>query len=151
MSLTVQLESFIQCFAEVSPLFEAHWKKTLHTEKLLPQYHLYFEKELQGRLFYLTLRDNRKLAGYWIAFLSPGHHNASKVVAMCDSWNLCDGYESGAAPLILFRGVDREYRRLGVDRSVAGHRAATPEVARLFAAFKYTPADIMYAKEYSND
>lgn len=148
--LTTQVESLTEAYhsGELQSLLPIHWNK-LALDKgkvpLDPQYEIYLQKDAQGQVTYVTLRDAGRLVGYWIAFIAPGLHYKTCLTAMMDIWNLLPEYENGRAALILMRAVEREYKRRGVNRSHIGEKLHKPS-GRLFKAFGYEPIETYYSK-----
>jgi hypothetical protein len=146
--LTAQVESLTTGADEILPLLSIHYRKlALNQDKvpLDPQYDIYLERDSRGEITYITLRDNGKLVGYWIAFIAPGLHYKTCLTATMDIWNVLKEYEGGVAPLILMRAVEREYKRRGVNRSYVGEKLHKPS-GRLFTAFGYHPVETYYSK-----
>lgn len=148
--LTAQVEDIDAAYhsGELTQLLPVHWDKlALHKDKvpLDPQYEVYLQRNLRGEVCYITLRDEGKLVGYWIAFIAPGLHYKTCLTAQMDIWNLLPQYENGRAALILMRAVEREYQRRGVNRSFIGEKLHKPS-GRLFKAFGYEPVETYYSK-----
>lgn len=148
--ITAQPESISEAIhsGEIMQLLPIHWEKLALDKQeipLDPQYETYLEKDRQGSVMYMTLRDRGRLVGYWIAFIQPGLHYRTCLTAQMDIWNLLPEYETGSAALILMRAVEREYKRRGVNRSFIGEKLHKP-TGRLFKAFGYEPIETYYSK-----
>lgn len=146
--ITASVESFTERREELVALFPAHWEKlALDKDRvpLDPNYEVYAQRERQGELMFIALRDAGRMVGYWTAFIAPGLHYGSTLTAQMDMWNVLPGHENGVAAMILMRAVEREYRRRGVKRSFAGEKDHRP-CGRLYRAFGYVPVETTYAK-----
>lgn len=58
-----------------------HYK---HGIPLSPDYQKYLVAEENNELIYITLRDNKKLVGYYIGFITPGLHYTSCLTQVMD-------------------------------------------------------------------
>ena len=146
--MTAQVESFTRRLEELKPLLGRHWEKLAENRDsvaLDPRYEVYAELDEAGELMLVTLRDRGRLAGYWIAVISPGLHYRSCLTATMDIWNILPEYEGGVAAMILMRAVEKEYRRRGVMRAFAGEKIRRP-CGRLYRAFGYGPVETHYSK-----
>ena len=146
--ITASIESFTERRDELAALFPAHWEK-LALDKdcvpLDPDYGAYAERERQGELMFVALRDAGRMIGYWTAFIAPGLHYRRCLTATMDMWNVLPDHENGVAAMILMRAVEREYQRRGVKRAFAGEKIHRP-CGRLYKAFGYAPVETHYSK-----
>ena len=148
--LTTCAESFIAGLDELKPLLPIHWEKLALDKEAVPldpDYEVYFERERRGQLLYMTLRDQGRLVGYWIAFIAPGLHYRTCLTATLDIWNLLPGYETGLAARLLMRSIEKEYKRRGVQRSIVGEKLKLP-TGKLFRAFGYRQIEAYWSKLY---
>ncbi len=146
--LTTTVESFAECLPELKPLFKGHWKKLALDQDavpLAPGYDKYRALEEAGELTLIAMRDQGRMVGYWTAVIAPSLHYETCLTAQMDMWNILPEHESTAAPLILMRGVEREYKRRGVQRSFVGEKIHRP-CGRLYRAFGYEPVETYYMK-----
>lgn len=146
--LKAQAECLAERLEEIKPLLPVHWEKLALDKEAVPldpQYALYLAREEAGQLLLVTLRDDGKMIGYWIAFVCAGLHYQTCLTATMDIWNLLPDYENGVAAMILMKEVHREYKRLGVNRSFASEKIHKP-CGRLFKAFGYEAIETHYSK-----
>lgn len=152
--ITAQVESLTECLdSEIKPLLMLHWNKlALNKDKvpLDPQYETYLIRDARDEVLFISLRDKGKMIGYWVAFIAPGLHYKTCLTHTMDIWNVLPEYEMTMAPLILFRAVEREIKRRGVNRSFIGEKLHRPS-GRLFKAFGYEPVETYYSKWIQND
>ena len=146
--MTASVESFTERLDELVALFPAHWEKlALDKDRVLldPSYEVYAQRERQGELMFIALRDAGRMVGYWTAFIAPGLHYQTCLTATMDMWNVLPDHENGVAAMILMRAVEREYRRRSVKRAFAGEKIHRP-CGRLYKAFGYAPVETHYSK-----
>lgn len=146
--ITAQVESFTERVSELKRLFPLHWEKLALDRDSIPldmRYDVYAALEEAGELMLVTLRDRGRLVGYWVAVIAPGLHYQGCLTATMDIWNLLPDYENGVAAMILMRAVEKEYRRRGVQRALAGEKLHRP-CGRLYRAFGYEPVETYYSK-----
>ena len=146
--ITASVESFTECRVELEKLFPQHWDKLALDKEAVPldpDYAAYAQRERQGELMFVALRDAGRMVGYWTAFIAPGLHYRRCLTATMDMWFVLPDHENGVATMILMRAVEREYRRRGVKRSFVGEKNHTP-CGRLYRAFGYAPVETHYSK-----
>lgn len=153
MTLTAQVESFRERLGELKELLPAHYDR-LSTHKahgiaLDPQYDIYFAREAAGELVFVTLREDGRMVGYWIAFVAPGLHYKACLTAIGDIWFVVPKHLNGTAPLRLGRAVERELKRRGVRLWFAGEKLHFP-CGRLYQALGMEPQECTWAKWLEN-
>ncbi len=148
MMLTAQVEDFSSAFQEAAPLLEKHYNiLSFHKGKfpLLPQLHVYQEREARGETVTITLRRDGSLIGYWMCFVAPGLHYSTCLTSIMDIWFIDPDHMAGKAPLILINAVENEMRRRGVNLWFAGEKLAKP-CGRLFEKLGFEKVETFYAK-----
>lgn len=146
--ITAQVESLTDCLEEIKPLLPIHWRKlALNQEEvpLDPQFEIYLQRDARGEVMFVSLRDAGRMVGYWVAFIAPGLHYKTCLTHTMDIWNMLPEYETGHSALVLFRAVEKEIKRRGVNRSFIGEKLHKPS-GRLFKAFGYEPVETYYSK-----
>lgn len=154
--LHARVESFALRMQELAPHWGAH--RELLAEPMLealgapanamplaPRLDAYCAMERRDELLLVVLRDDERLAGYWINFVGPGLHYASTAQAKMDIWYLLPEYRKGAAALILGRGVERALRSRGISLWTLGEKLHRP-AGRLYAALGAKPIEQYWAK-----
>ena len=147
--LTAQIESFVECLGEFKPLFPKHWEElALNKDKvpLDPQYEIYEAREARGELLFVTLRDLGMPVGYFIGFIAPGLHYKTCLTCTMDIFWVHPEYRSKGLPGVkLFRAVEAELKRRGVQRWFAGSKCHA-DASALFEFLKFEKVEIYYSK-----
>jgi hypothetical protein len=146
--ITCHVESFEERLAELQVLLPLHYEElALNQDKvpLVPQYGIYIDRERAGQLLFVTLRDAGELVGYFIGFISPGLHYSTCLTCNMDIFYVRQDKRAGSAGVRMFRFVEAELRRRGVQRWFMGskiHADASPLFKRIGAA----PVETYYSK-----
>lgn len=148
--LTAQVESLTERLDELKGLFPKHWEElALNRDKvpLDPIYEEYLARDGRGGVILVTLRQDGALIGYFVGFVAPGLHYRTCLTLTMDIFYLSPDHRNGSprAALMLFREVEREAKRRGVQRMFMGvklHRDA----GRLFERLEYQPVETYYSK-----
>ncbi len=152
--ITCQLERIEQVFPELDALFPRHWEElALFRDRmpLAPQYAEYVRREHDGRLFLVTVRQDGKIVAYYTANVMPGFHYASTLTGTQDLLYVLPELRGRGLAYPLFRHVEQELRRRGVQVWYAGWKAHAPnELNRLLPALGFEPADVYCAKWIGN-
>lgn len=86
--ITTSIEKFSDVFEEMKSLNLRHYHEISehgkHGINLNPDYDAYFDKENQGALIYIALRDEGKLIGYSINFIGHNLHYKDCMQMMMD-------------------------------------------------------------------
>ena len=146
--LTIQLESFAQRLDEFKPLFPLHWEElALNKDKvpLDPQYEIYIEREKRGELIFATIRELGKPVGYFIGFIAPGLHYKTCLTCTMDIFYVCKEKRTGTAGIKLFRFVEKELKRRGVDRWFMGSNVHA-DASALFERIGAAKVETYYSK-----
>jgi GNAT superfamily N-acetyltransferase len=146
--LTSQIETIRDGLEELKPLLPLHWRElALDQDKvpLDPQYGLYLAREERGEVIYMTLREDGKLMGYFIGFIAPGLHYQTCLTCTMDIFYVHPEHRNGRGGLRLFRSVERELKRRGVQRWFVGSKMHK-DASRLFEALKFDPVETYYSK-----
>lgn len=148
--LTAQVENLTERLEEMKPLFPLHWEElALNRDKvpLDPQYDEYLRRDALGMVLFVTLRERGELVGYFVGFVAPGLHYRTCLTLTMDIFYLAPAHRNGSpkGALLLFREVEREARRRGVNRMFMGvklHRDA----GAIFQRLEYQPVETYYSK-----
>lgn len=148
--LTVQIESFAAAMPELVKIFPTHWEElALFKDRmpLAPQYEEYIAREMNGDLFLATVRWDGKIAGYYTAQCRPGFHYKETFTALQDMVYIVPEYRDLGLSLPLFRLVERELRRRGVQLWYAGYKTdKSLRLPELLSRIGFMPADTYMAK-----
>lgn len=145
--LTAQVESFTELQPQLAKLFPLHWEElALNQDKvpLDPQYEVYFERERRGEVLLITLRERGEIAGYFIGFVAPGLHYKTCLTCIMDIFYVSPEHRNKRGGIKLFREVEKECKRRGVQRMMVGSKDHKP-AARLFEALGYIRIESYYS------
>lgn len=146
--LTCQIESFTERLEEFKPLFPLHWQElALEQDKvpLDPQYEIYIEREKAGQLLFVTMRDLGEPIGYFIGFIAPGLHYRTCLTCTMDIFYVRKDRRNGTAGIRLFRAVEAELKRRGVQRWFMGSKVHA-DASALFERIGAAKVETYYSK-----
>lgn len=147
--ITAQTELFADVLPEMKPMLPLHYRElSVHAQHgfdLDPQYAVYLERERQGMVLCVTLRENGRLIGYQIGFIGPGLHYQGCLTHLPDIFFVHPEHRSGTGALKLFRHYERELRHRGVSLWLGGSKNHKP-TDRLFEAMGFEPFETIHAK-----
>lgn len=146
--ITCHVESLEQQLSELQALLPLHYRElALNQDKvpLQPQYHVYIERERSGGLLFVTLRDAGQLVGYFIGFIAPGLHYETCLTCTMDIFYVRQDKRSGSAGVRMFRFVEAELRRRGVQRWFMGSKIHA-DASALFKRIGAAPVETYYSK-----
>lgn len=146
--ITCHVESLTEMLPELRPLLPLHYEElALNKDKvpLDPQYELYLERDAAGGVLLVTLRDAGELVGYFIGFVSPGLHYRTCLTCVMDIFYVRQDKRGGRAGIKLFRFVEEELKRRGVQRWVVGSKCHM-DASWLFELLKFERIEVYYSK-----
>jgi len=146
--MTAQLETIRAGLEELKPLLPVHYEElALNKDKvpLDPQYDIYLAREDRGEVIYMTLREGGKLMGYFIGFIAPGLHYKTCLTCTMDIFYVHPDHRNGRGGLRLFRTLEKELKRRGVQRWFVGSKLHK-DAGRLFEALGFAPIETYYSK-----
>lgn len=146
--LTAQPEPWATFIEEAKPLLPLHWEElALNKDKvpLDPQYEVYDARDRRGEVMVITLREVGRLVGYFIGFVAPGLHYRTCLTLTMDIFWTHPDVRGGMGGVRLFRAVEAEARRRGVDRMFFGSKQHK-DASRLFDFLKMEPVETYYSK-----
>lgn len=150
--ITAQVESLTERLDEMKPLFPLHWEE-LALDKdgapLDPQYDIYLERDRRGEVIFITLRDLGKLVGYFVGFIAPGLHYKTCLTCTMDIFYLHPDHRGVRGGVKLFRAVEIEARRRGVQRWFVGSKAHK-DASILFEYLGFEKVETYYSKWLGN-
>jgi hypothetical protein len=146
--ITCHVESFEERLPELQVLLPLHYRElALNQDKvpLQPQYHVYIERERAGSLLFVTLRDSGQLVGYFIGFIAPGLHYETCLTCTMDIFYVRQDKRSGTAGVRMFRFIEAELRRRGVQRWFMGSKIHA-DASALFKRIGAAPVETYFSK-----
>lgn len=146
--ITCHVESFEERLAELQVLLPLHYRElALNQDKvpLSPRYGDYIDRERAGGLIFVTLRDAGELVGYFIGFIAPGLHYSTCLTCTMDIFYVHPDKRTGSAGVRMFRFVETELRRRGVQRWFMGSKIQA-DASALFKRIGAAPVETYYSK-----
>lgn len=144
--ITAQVEDFPPFLEEVKPILPQHYLElALNQDKvpLSPQYDEYLRRDAQGMVMAVTLRKAGELIGYFVGFIAPGMHYSTCLTLILDIFFVRPEYRGEGAGFVLFRAVEAEARRRGVQRMFVGSKMHK-DASWLFERLGYEPCETFY-------
>lgn len=148
MVMTAQVESLTENLEDLKTFFPAHYESlALNKDKvpLSPQYDVYLQRDAAGQVLFVSLREDGELVGYFVGFVVWNLHYSTCLTLHMDIFWVDPERRKGRAGIILFKEVEREAKRRGVQRAFMGvklHKDAGP----LFQRLGYDPVETYYSK-----
>lgn len=146
--ITCHVESFERTLPELRMLLPDHYRElALNQDKvpLSPQFELYIARERAGELLFVTLREAGAMVGYFIGFIAPGLHYRDCLTCNMDIFYVRQDKRTGSAGVRLFRFVEKELRRRGVQRWYMGSKIHA-DASALFKRIGAEPVETYYSK-----
>ena len=145
--ITAQVESLAQMLEQLKSMFPAHWEElALNKDKepLDPQYDLYLQRDRRGEVLLVTLRQDGDLVGYFVGFIAPGLHYKTCLTLTMDIFYIWPGARGLCGGLILFKAVQKEAKRRGVQRMYVGSKLHA-DASWLFEKLGYEEVERYYS------
>lgn len=145
--ITAHVESFAERLAELQPLLPLHYSElALDQDKvpLDPQYEVYLASERSGELLFVALREAGELVGYFIGFIAPGLHYRTCLTLRMDIFYVHPERRGGGAGAQLFKFVEAEAKRRGVQRMFVGSKCHK-DASWLFERLGYVEVERYYS------
>ena len=123
--ITVMTESFAERLAELQLILPLHYEElALNKDKvpLAPQYGVYLERESNGQLVFMVMREAGEMIGYFIGFVAPGLHYQTCLTCHMDIFYIRPDKRGHAYGKALFEAVEAHLRFRGVQRWFVGSK-----------------------------
>ena len=147
--LTAQIESYAENLQAMQEMYPAHWEElALNKDKvpLDPDYPSYLARDRQGEILHATVREGGKIVGYFVGFIGPAlHYRTCLTLTMDIFWVAPEARGAALAGVKLFRAVEAEARRRGVQRLFYGSKLHR-DASRLFEYLGCEPVETFYSK-----
>ena len=147
MTWTFQVEPWATFIPEAKPLLPGHWEElALDKDKvpLDPIYEIYDAKDRAGEVVVVTGRKDGALVAYFIGFIAPGLHYRTCLTCTMDIFYVLPEYRGENAGIYLFKAVEAECKRRGVQRLFVGSKLRK-DCAFLFDKLGYTEVERYYS------
>lgn len=144
--LTAQVENLTERLEDLKPFFPMHWEELALNQKqvpLDPQYDVYLDKDAAGQMMLVTLRSAGELIGYFVGFVQPGLHYKTCLTLTMDIFYVLPEHRGSGAGFVLFKAVEAEARRRGVQRMFVGSKLHK-DASWLFEKLGYEEVERFY-------
>ena len=147
--LSTAIEPFMENVTELQTLLGLHYRElALNQDKvpLSPQWHAYAQREADGQLVYVTLRDDGRLIGYIILFVAPGLHYSTCLTAHMDILFVNPRYRNGSTRgvMMMLDAAKAELKRRGVQRWFMGTKIHK-DIGAVFKRRGFEPVETIYS------
>lgn len=146
--MTAAPEPWRAVIDELRPMLPLHWRElALDQDRvpLDPQWHVYARRDADGTLLCVVLREAGRAIGYFWGFIAPGLHYAGCLTCTMDIFYVHPDHRTGRGGAILFRAVEAELRRRGVQRWFVGTKLHR-DCSALFARLGFVPVETYHSK-----
>lgn len=146
--ITAHVETWIGILDEAKALFPLHWEELALNKDKVPlsvQYDLYAAHEAAGKMLVVSLRQLGRLVGYYVGFIGPSLHYSTCLTLQMDIFWTHPDIRGGMEGVKLFRKVEEEAKRRGVQRIFHGTKLHK-NASRLFEYLKMEPVEVYYSK-----
>lgn len=146
--MTFCVESLTQNLEAMKPLFPLHWQElALNQDKvpLDPQYDIYLARDQRGEVLFVAGREAGELIAYFVGFIAPGLHYKTCLTLTMDIFWVRPEYRGKSAGIRLFKTVEAEAKRRGVQRMFMGSKLHK-DAGWLFERLNYEPVETYYSK-----
>jgi GNAT superfamily N-acetyltransferase len=146
--MTFCVESLTHNLETMKPLFPLHWRElALNQDKvpLDPQYETYLARDQRGEVLFIAGREVGELIAYFVGFVAPGLHYRTCLTLTMDIFWVRPEYRGKSAGIRLFKTVEAEAKRRGVQRVFMGSKLHK-DAGWLFERLDYEPVETYYSK-----
>lgn len=151
--LTAAPESFSQFLEEVKPMLPLHYAELALDQDVVPlspQYDEYLRRDALGMVLCVAMRDAGELVGYFVGFVAPGLHYSTCLTLQLDIFWLRPDHRGKGGGTILFKAVEAEAKRRGVQRMFVGSKCHL-DASWLFERLGYTKVETSYSFLFRDD
>lgn len=147
--ITCAVESFTDRIDELKQIIPMHYEElALNKDKvpLSPQWDIYKARDALGEVIFVVMREKGEMIGYFIGFIAPGLHYSTCLTCIMDIFYIRPDKRGAALPGVrLFRAVEDELKRRGVDRWFVGSKTKA-DASALFEFLKFEKVETFYGK-----
>ena len=146
--MTFAVESLTENLESLKPMFPLHWQElALNKDQVLldPQYDIYLAREARGEVMFIAGREAGEIMAYFVGFVAPGLHYKTCLTLTMDIFWVKPEYRGKSAGIRLFKTVEVEARRRGVQRMFMGSKLHK-DAGWLFEKLDYKPVETYYSK-----
>jgi len=146
--MTFAVESLTENLESLKPMFPLHWQElALNKDQvpLDPQYDIYLARDARGEVMFIAGREAGEIMAYFVGFVAPGLHYKTCLTLTMDIFWVKPEYRGKSAGIRLFKTVEVEARRRGVQRMFMGSKLHK-DAGWLFEKLDYRPVETYYSK-----
>ena len=146
--LTFQQEHWPDFVEEIKPLLSLQWGEIAldHDEiPLDPDWERYADADAKGQLKTTTVRDGKKLVGWYASIVTPHPHYKSTLFAFLDLYYILPKYRTAINGMRLFVEMEKSMRALGVKEMISITKMHH-NVAPLFERLGWRETGITFTK-----
>lgn len=146
--MTFSVESLTENLDYLKPMFPLHWQElALNKDEvpLDPQYDIYLTRDARGEVMFVAGREAGQIMAYFVGFVAPGLHYRTCLTLTMDIFWVKPEYRGKSAGIRLFKTVEAEARRRGVQRMFMGSKLHK-DAGWLFEKLDYKPVETYYSK-----
>jgi|SRR5271154_6877167 len=147
--MRLAVETLAECWEEGQALLELHWREIALNRDLIkldPDLASYQDLERHGQLQLVTMRDDQgTLWGYHVSLIRPHLHYHSSLTAFTDVFFIHPDHRQGTAAWKLFRFVEAQLKRRGVQRMYATCKLSL-DLKPLFLRLGWTEIERVFTK-----
>jgi GNAT superfamily N-acetyltransferase len=145
--ITFTVERLVDELDALKVHFPAHFEQlALNKDKvpLDPQYDIYLKREELGEVLFVAARCDGAIVGYFVGFVTPGLHYQTCLTLTMDIFWIDPTHRGAGAGFWLFRAVEQEAKRRGVQRMIVGSKLHR-DASWLFEKLGYTEIERFYS------
>lgn len=149
--ITAAVEPWMERVEELKAHFPSHAEELdtyADRRPLDPNFAEYAARDAAGGVMLVIVRHDAAIIGYFVGFIGPQLHYQSTLACLGDVFytvKTARGRVAAAGVIAMFRCVITECRRRGVKVLRAGHKLGDQDAAKLFAAFKFKPVEMIHS------
>ena len=146
--MTFAVESLTENLESLKPMFPLHWQElALNKDQvpLDPQYDIYLARDARAEVMFIAGREAGEIMAYFVGFVAPGLHYKTCLTLTMDIFWVKPEYRGKSAGIRLFKTVEAEARRRGVQRMFMGSKLHK-DAGWLFEKLDYKPVETYYSK-----
>jgi GNAT superfamily N-acetyltransferase len=148
-SLKFKVEGFNDVYLEMEPFFKAHYEElaTLkeHIRAPEPDWLLYANLEMAGKLHTVTAREAGALVGYYIGIVTHHPHYKSVIFASADIYYLAPEYRKAQNGVLFLQFIEKSLKEAGAHMMVMGTKLQK-DLSLIYEAMRYTETDRVFRK-----
>lgn len=147
--MTFQVEDWSKALPELKPLFSLLWVDVaVDQDKFVAKCdeEKYAALDKLGMLCLVTARDGKKLAGFYLVFITPnGHYLGAGPMAFTDMYYILKEYRKGNTGMKLFAFAEETWKQRGCVKAYTSHKLHRDRSA-MFKVLGWKATDMVYSK-----